>query len=348
MAKHKRTSALGRHRRISPKSHRGLATATAAGLLTGALFVSGASAAEAADETPVSTEDTQPSIDEQSYVQQPGAGDVQSDQDQGSQSGTDGEQPYDQAQPGGDDQQPDTAGDVSAESEPADEGEQSGARDQSSADAESGTEDAQPNVAPGDKLQVKDDPTSWCSAGANVSNGEGDFIVTAGHCAAERGWTTDSNHGGRDIGDTDEVGPEGSDYSFVRNDLVPDPGTFTEVGDAYVGQDVCKHGATTDITCGKVTGLNKTVHYDRLVNTTEDGRGVYEIGPTVDGLIQTDLYSEGGDSGAPLYSSDGHSLLGVLSGGSADKDNPVSQYQPLSGVLAEHGLHLVTREGAGS
>ncbi|MFF4040117.1 trypsin-like serine protease [Streptomyces sp. NPDC001816] len=347
MAKHKRTSALGRHRKISPKGHRGLATATATGLLTGALFVTGASAAEAADETSVSMEDTQPSIDEQPYVQQqPGADDTQSDQDQGSQPGVDGGQPYQQAQPGGDDQQSDTAGDVRAESESADAGEQSGARDQSSADAD--TADGQPSIAPGDKLQVKDDPTSWCSAGANVSNGEDNFIVTAGHCTAEHGWTTDSDHGGRDVGDTDEVGPDGTDYSFVRNDLAPDPGTFAEVGDAYVGQDVCKHGATTHVTCGKVTGLDETVHYDRMVNTTEDGLGVYEIGPTVDGLIKTDLYSEGGDSGAPLYSSDGHSLLGVLSGGTADKVNPVSQYQPLSGVLAEHGLHLVTPEGSGS
>jgi hypothetical protein len=393
MAKHRRTFATGRHRRLSSKGHQGLVTATAAGLLTGALFVSGASAAERTDEQTTGTEDIQPSADER-WVEQtdPVTEDVQPPIDEQSPEQADPvtdaapveenvqpsayEQSSEQADPVTEDQQP------IQEAQPGAEGEQSDVDDivrvnevegvrvfrivegddaaQAGPDSQPSTgepDDQGPPIEGGDRIQPKGIPlgTDGCSAGFNVTDGESsNFLLTAAHCHSERGWTTDS---GRDIGQ--ELEPreemEGKDYLFVKNQHPADPEDFTEVGEAYVGQEVCARGATTaEVTgeresCGRVTAVDQSWSYDKLVKEANgvNELPVYEIGPTVDDLIETDIHTRGGDSGGPLYDRHSHEALGTLNGGNgdgkdtcgnatADPDNcalPSSAFYPVSASL---------------
>lgn len=73
---------------------------------------------------------------------------------------------------------------------------------------------------------------------------------------------------------------------------------------------VAKSGITTEYTSGKVTGVNQTVTYK------EDSGNI-----VIKGLVKTNVKSDEGDSGAPVFiprtDSEGGSIpLGVLSGGS--------------------------------
>jgi streptogrisin D len=129
------------------------------------------------------------------------------------------------------------------------------------------------------------------SAGFNVYSGSQPYVITAGHCTQGGPyWQGIGPSVGSSFG-------RGSDYGIIRNDSSSAPGVvdlhngrgqrITSVGRAYAGEQVCKSGQTTGLTCGTVQGLNKTVHY-------ADGTTVY-------GLIQTNVYSDHGDSGGPLF-----------------------------------------------
>ncbi|NUR38944.1 MAG: trypsin-like serine protease, partial [Streptomyces sp.] len=111
---------------------------------------------------------------------------------------------------------------------------------------------------------------------------------------------------------------------------VPHPGTIgtvdiTGTATAYVGQSVCRRGATTGVRCGRVTGLNATVNYG-------SGEVVY-------GLIQTNICAEPGDSGGPLYAGD--KVIGILSGGSGNcTSGGTTYYQPIQEALNAYGLSV--------
>ncbi|MGY0055262.1 S1 family peptidase [Streptomyces sp. LZ34] len=169
-----------------------------------------------------------------------------------------------------------------------------------------------------------------CSVGVNVQSGSTYYFITAGHCTdGLPTWYTSS-------GLTTAVGPTtgtsfpGDDYGVVRyaNTAVPHPGTagtvdLTGTATAYVGQQVCRRGATTGVHCGRVTGLNATINYGN--------------GDIVYGLIQTDICAEPGDSGGPLYAGD--KIIGILSGGTGDCTSGGSTfYQPIQEVLNAYGL----------
>jgi streptogrisin B len=169
-----------------------------------------------------------------------------------------------------------------------------------------------------------------CSAGVNVQSGSTYYFITAGHCTDSLPtWYTSS-------GLTTAVGPTtgtsfpGDDYGVVRyaNTAVPHPGTVgtvdvTGTATAYVGQQVCRRGATTGVQCGRVTGLNATVNYGS--------------GDVVYGLIQTNICAEPGDSGGPLYAGD--KIIGILSGGTGDcATGGTTYYQPIQEVLNAYGL----------
>lgn len=163
-----------------------------------------------------------------------------------------------------------------------------------------------------------------CSAGFNVYAGSQPYVITAGHCTQGLpywqgvGPSIDSSFG------------QGSDYGIIRNDSSSAPGVvdlyngrgqrITSVGGAYVGEQVCKSGQTTGLTCGSVQGLNQTVHY-------ADGTTVY-------GLIQTNVYSDHGDSGGPLF--DGSTGLGTVSGGNSS----TTYFQPLAEAMNAYGVSL--------
>lgn len=164
--------------------------------------------------------------------------------------------------------------------------------------------------------------------GANVTGGGAYYFVTAGHCgSAATTWTTPA---GAVIGSTVNVHFPADDYALVRyTGGVTHEGTvggqdITSAGNAHVGEHVCMRGGASGVHCGTVLALNATVNYAQ---------------GTVTGLIETNICSEPGDSGAPLY--DGTILLGLLSGGSGDcTSGGLSFFQPITEVLSAYGLSV--------
>ncbi|MFJ2240868.1 S1 family peptidase [Streptomyces sp. NPDC087859] len=175
--------------------------------------------------------------------------------------------------------------------------------------------------------------SAWrCSAGVNVQSGSTYYFVTAGHCTdGATTWYTSSAQT-TTIGSTTATSFPGNDFGVVRysNPAVPHPGTIgsvdiTGTATAYVGQAVCRRGATTGVRCGRVTALNATVNY-------ASGYIVY-------GLIQTNICAEPGDSGGPLYAGD--KVIGILSGGSGNcTSGGTTFYQPIQEALSAYGLSV--------
>ncbi|QDY06421.1 S1 family peptidase [Micromonospora sp. HM134] len=175
-----------------------------------------------------------------------------------------------------------------------------------------------------------------CSLGANVHSGSTYYFLTAGHCtAAATTWYADSGQTtvlGTRTGSSFPV----NDYGLVRytgrvshpSAIYTYPGLLTvnAVGTAYVGQAVCRSGATTGVRCGTVTALNQTVNY-------AEG--------SVTGLIRTNICAEPGDSGGPLYVAATGVIIGILSGGSGNCTSGGSTYyQPVAEILAAYGVTL--------
>ncbi|MGW1713330.1 S1 family peptidase [Streptomyces sp. NPDC002156] len=175
--------------------------------------------------------------------------------------------------------------------------------------------------------------SGWrCSAGVNVQSGSTYYFVTAGHCTEGASTWYTSSAMTTAIGPTTGTSFPGNDFGVVRydNPAVPHPGTIgtvdvTGTATAYVGQRVCRRGATTGVHCGLVTALNATVNYGG--------------GTIVSGLIQTSICAEPGDSGGPLYAGD--KVVGILSGGTGNCTSGGSTYyQPIQEVLSAYGLSV--------
>ncbi|WFE35811.1 S1 family peptidase [Micromonospora sp. WMMD975] len=175
-----------------------------------------------------------------------------------------------------------------------------------------------------------------CSLGVNARSGSTWYFVTAGHCTnLGATWYADSARTSV-LGSRTGSSFPGNDYGLVRytgtvahpSAVYTYPGqvTISGAGSAYVGQAVCRSGATTGVRCGVVTGLNQTVNY-------AEGR--------VTGLIRTNICAEPGDSGGPLYVAATGTVLGILSGGSGTcASGGTSYYQPILQILAAYGLSI--------
>lgn len=171
-----------------------------------------------------------------------------------------------------------------------------------------------------------------CSAGVNVQSGSTYYFVTAGHCTDGASTWYTSSAMTTVIGSTTGTSFPGNDFGVVQysNPAVPHPGTIgtvdvTGTATAYVGQSVCRRGATTGVHCGVVTALNATVNYGG--------------GTIVSGLIRTSICAEPGDSGGPLYAGD--KVIGILSGGSGNcTSGGTTYYQPIQEVLSAYGLSV--------
>jgi streptogrisin B len=163
-----------------------------------------------------------------------------------------------------------------------------------------------------------------CSLGFNVVKGGTYYFLTAGHCGkVAKTWYANA-------GQTTPIGPT-IDYSFPKNDYalvrydnssLSHPGGFT-AANAFVGEQVKRTGSTTGTHSGTVTALNVTVRY--------------QGGGSLDGMIQTNVCAEPGDSGGPLY--DGTKALGITSGGSGDcKTGGTTFYQPVPEAAKAYGV----------
>jgi streptogrisin D len=179
---------------------------------------------------------------------------------------------------------------------------------------------------------------SRCSAGFNTRSGSGrNYVLTAGHCANLGGtWTTS---GGQTIGPVAASSFPGNDYGAIRisDPAALDPrggvlhnGAFQDIdgaGRVPVGSRACKTGSTTGTTCGTVQAYNVTVNY-------AEG--------TVFGLTRTNICTQPGDSGGPLYA--GSRAQGITSGGTIGGCNQSgfrSFFQPADEALSVYGLTLL-------
>ncbi|PZG02682.1 S1 family peptidase [Micromonospora deserti] len=175
-----------------------------------------------------------------------------------------------------------------------------------------------------------------CSLGANMRSGSTYYFVTAGHCTATAStWYADSART-TVLGTRTGSSFPTNDYGLVRytSDVAhpsavytyPGMVTISGAGSAYVGQAVCRSGATTGVRCGTVTALNQTVNYAQ---------------GSVSGLIRTNICAEPGDSGGPLYVAATGTIIGILSGGSGTcTTGGTTFYQPILEVLAAYGVAI--------
>ncbi|MEU6380666.1 S1 family peptidase [Streptomyces sp. NPDC046909] len=186
-----------------------------------------------------------------------------------------------------------------------------------------------------------------CSAGFNVTNGQRDFILTAGHCGPTGSvWFAD-NRGRTQIGETVQQNFPGADFSLVQYDSgkAGDGAEVVAIGngngvritgaaDPSVGQRVFRSGSTSGLRDGTVTAVNATVNYPE---------------GTVTGLIETNVCAEPGDSGGPLFSEG--IALGVTSGGSGDCTvGGTTFFQPVTTAMTQLGVQLIVaaqQAGAG-
>ncbi|PNG18556.1 alpha-lytic protease prodomain-containing protein [Streptomyces cahuitamycinicus] len=181
------------------------------------------------------------------------------------------------------------------------------------------------------------DGTANCSIGFSVTKGEQEGFASAGHCGRQGAKTT--GHNQADQGTFQASTFPGKDMSWVAvTDLwKATPNVKGEGGQtvqvtgsvqALVGAAVCRSGSTTGWHCGKVEQHDTSVSY-------AEGR--------VDGLTQTTVCAEAGDSGGPYVS--GVQAQGVTSGGSGDcKTGGTTFYQPVNPLLSDFGLTLKTAE----
>lgn len=177
--------------------------------------------------------------------------------------------------------------------------------------------------------------SSWrCSLGFNVRSSSGvDYFLTAGHCTDGAGtWYSNSSRT-TTLGTTSGSSFPNNDYGIVRytNSSVAKPGTagnvdITRAATPSVGTNVIRTGSTTGTRTGRVTALNATVNYGG--------------GDIVYGMIQTTVCAEPGDSGGPLYGSNGVAY-GLTSGGSGNcSSGGTTFFQPVTEALSAYGVSV--------
>ncbi|MFB7935101.1 MULTISPECIES: S1 family peptidase [Streptomyces] len=173
-----------------------------------------------------------------------------------------------------------------------------------------------------------------CSLGFNVVKGGEPHFLTAGHCT--EGISTWSDSSGKEIGTNADSSFPDNDYGLVKYTAEVDHPSevnlyngstqkISGAADATVGMAVTRSGSTTQVHEGKVTGLDATVNYGN--------------GDIVNGLIQTDVCAEPGDSGGALFSSD--KAVGLTSGGSGDcTSGGETFFQPVTEALSATGTEI--------
>ncbi|MEV6420050.1 S1 family peptidase [Streptomyces sp. NPDC051662] len=173
-----------------------------------------------------------------------------------------------------------------------------------------------------------------CSLGFNVVKDGAPYFLTAGHCTESIQTWSDAQ--GTEIGTNEGSSFPDNDYGLVKYTAeVEHPSevnlyngstqAIARAGDATVGQQVTRSGSTTQVHDGEVTGLDATVNYGG--------------GDIVNGLIQTSVCAEPGDSGGSLFAGD--TALGLTSGGSGDcSSGGETFFQPVPEALAAYGAEI--------
>lgn len=174
-----------------------------------------------------------------------------------------------------------------------------------------------------------------CSLGFNVVKDGEPYFLTAGHCTEAISSWSDSQ-GGAEIGTNAGSSFPDNDYGLVKYtsdtahpsevDLYNGSAQpITQAGEATVGMTVTRSGSTTQVHDGEVTGLDATVNYGN--------------GDIVNGLIQTTVCAEPGDSGGSLFAGD--TAIGLTSGGSGDcSSGGETFFQPVPEALSAFGAEI--------
>jgi streptogrisin D len=172
-----------------------------------------------------------------------------------------------------------------------------------------------------------------CSLGFNVVKDGKPYFITAGHCTKDNSLWVDA---GQELGITEESSFPDNDFGLVKYTGNADHPSevnlyngstqkITKAGDATVGQGVTRSGSTTQLHSGTVTALDATVNYNG--------------GDTVNGLIETDVCAEPGDSGGPLFSGD--TAIGLTSGGIGNcTSGGATFFQPVTEALSAFGAEI--------
>ncbi|NLU69052.1 S1 family peptidase [Streptomyces sp. HNM0574] len=175
---------------------------------------------------------------------------------------------------------------------------------------------------------------SRCSLGFNVTVGGKPGFLTAGHCTTAVDSWSDSQSG-QEIAKSGEGKFPGADYGVAtytgQTDAPSEVNLYngstqkiSGAANAEVGQKVTRSGSTTQVHEGTVKALDASVSYPE---------------GTVNGLIQTDVCAEPGDSGGSLFAGD--KALGLTSGGSGDCSSGGETYfQPVPAALEAVGAQL--------
>jgi len=173
-----------------------------------------------------------------------------------------------------------------------------------------------------------------CSLGFNVVKGGQPYFITAGHCTEAISTWSDSS--GNQIGTNEQSSFPDNDFGLVKYtsdtahpsevDLYNGSAQqITGAAEATVGMQVTRSGSTTQVHDGTVKGLDATVNYGN--------------GDVVNGLIQTDVCAEPGDSGGSLFSGD--KAIGLTSGGSGDcTSGGETFFQPVTEALSAFGAQI--------
>ncbi|MEV5613413.1 S1 family peptidase [Streptomyces sp. NPDC052225] len=173
-----------------------------------------------------------------------------------------------------------------------------------------------------------------CSLGFNVVKDGQPYFITAGHCTEAISSWSDSS--GQQIGTNEQSSFPDNDFGLVKYTAEVDHPSevnlyngsaqaITKAGEATVGMKVTRSGSTTQVHDGTVTGLDATVNYGN--------------GDIVNGLIQTDVCAEPGDSGGSLFSGD--TAIGLTSGGSGDcTSGGETFFQPVTEALSATGAQI--------
>ncbi|MCS0638329.1 S1 family peptidase [Streptomyces sp. LP05-1] len=174
-----------------------------------------------------------------------------------------------------------------------------------------------------------------CSLGFNVVKDGQPHFITAGHCGkAGSEWA--ETQGGPAIGTMVDSQFPGNDFALAKYaDGAEHPSEvnlyngstqkITKAEEATVGMKVSRSGSTTQVHDGEVTGLNATVNYGN--------------GDVVEGLIQTTVCAEPGDSGGSLFAGD--AAVGLTSGGSGDcSAGGETFFQPVPEALSAFGAEI--------
>ncbi|MCP2164796.1 S1 family peptidase [Goodfellowiella coeruleoviolacea] len=178
-----------------------------------------------------------------------------------------------------------------------------------------------------------------CSVGFNAVGADGgEYFVTAGHCTEGGGTAygpdqrtplgaiSESTFGAG--GDYGKVDVTATGWNLLGEVSGYDSADVTVAGstEAPVGASICRSGSTTGWHCGTVESKDETVQY-------AEG--------AVEGLTQTDVCAEPGDSGGSWISDD--QAQGVTSGGSGDcTSGGTTYFQPINEALSAYDLELVT------